>query len=107
MSLSTSASFAKVDVPPYRLAEYTEFPLPRRAAGGTRPIEATAPQPRHAPGAEGARPVLSEEQNRALTEVGAGTRMGELLRRYWMPIAGVAELGDTPIKPVRLLGEDL
>src|SRR5262245_37926513 len=52
-------------------------------------------------------PVLSEEQNRALTEVGAGTRMGELLRRYWMPFAAVSELEDRPIKPVRLLGEDL
>ena len=51
--------------------------------------------------------MLSEEQNKALTEVGAGTRMGELLRRYWMPIASVAELEDTPTKPVRLLGEDL
>jgi 5,5'-dehydrodivanillate O-demethylase len=51
--------------------------------------------------------VLSEEQNRALTEVGAGTPMGELLRRYWMPIAAVAELDDRPTKPVRLLGEDL
>jgi 5,5'-dehydrodivanillate O-demethylase len=51
--------------------------------------------------------VLSEEQNKALTEVGAGTRMGELLRRYWMPIAAVAELEDTPIKAIRLLGEDL
>src|SRR5512145_1741833 len=51
--------------------------------------------------------VLSEEQNRTLTEVGAGTRMGELLRRYWMPIAAVAELDDHPTKPVRLLGENL
>ena len=51
--------------------------------------------------------MLSEEQNRALTEVGAGTRMGELLRRYWMPIAAVAELDDHATKPVRLLGEDL
>lgn len=51
--------------------------------------------------------MLSEEQNRTLTEVGAGTRMGELLRRYWMPIAAVAELDDQPIKPVRLMGEDL
>jgi 5,5'-dehydrodivanillate O-demethylase len=33
--------------------------------------------------------------------------MGELLRRYWMPIAAVAELEDKPTKPVRLLGEDL
>ena len=51
--------------------------------------------------------MLSEEQNRALTEVGAGTPMGELLRRYWMPIAAVAELDDRSTKPVRLLGEDL
>ena len=51
--------------------------------------------------------MLSEEQNRQLTEVGAGTPMGELLRRYWMPIAAVAELEDRPSKPVRLLGEDL
>jgi 5,5'-dehydrodivanillate O-demethylase len=51
--------------------------------------------------------VLSEEHNRALTEVGAGTRMGELLRRYWMPIAAESELHATPTKPVRLMGEDL
>ena len=51
--------------------------------------------------------MLSEEQNRRLTEVGAGTPMGALLRRHWMPIAAVAELEDTPTKPVRLLGEDL
>ncbi len=51
--------------------------------------------------------MLSEEQNRALTEVGPGTRMGQLLRRYWMPIAALAELDDNPVKSVRLLGEDL
>jgi len=51
--------------------------------------------------------VLSEDQNRALTEVGAGTPMGELLRRYWMPVAAVAELDDHPTKPVRLMGENL
>ena len=39
--------------------------------------------------------MLSDEQNRTLTQVGAGTPMGELLRRYWMPIAAVAELDDT------------
>src|SRR5882762_7224072 len=33
--------------------------------------------------------------------------MGELLRRYWMPIAAVAELDDHPTRPVRLLGENL
>lgn len=33
--------------------------------------------------------------------------MGDLMRRYWQPIAAVAELADNPVKPVRLFGEDL
>lgn len=33
--------------------------------------------------------------------------MGELLRRYWHPVAAVAELQDHPIKALRLFGEDL
>ena len=44
--------------------------------------------------------------NAALTEVGRGRPMGELLRRYWHPIGLVADAGATP-KPVRVLGEDL
>jgi len=51
--------------------------------------------------------MLSEDENQALLRVGAGTLMGELMRRYWMPIAAVAELEDVPTKPVRLMGEDL
>ncbi|WP_322012406.1 aromatic ring-hydroxylating dioxygenase subunit alpha [Paraburkholderia sp. J12] len=51
--------------------------------------------------------MLSAEKNRLLTEVGSGTPMGELLRRYWMPIAGVSEFDSLSIKPVRLMGEDL
>ena len=51
--------------------------------------------------------MLSEEKNRLLTQVGPGTRMGGLLRRYWMPIAGVSEFDARSTKPVRLLGEDL
>jgi 5,5'-dehydrodivanillate O-demethylase oxygenase subunit len=51
--------------------------------------------------------MLSEDANRTFTQVGPGTLMGELLRRYWMPIAAAAELDDHPVKPVRLLGEDL
>ena len=51
--------------------------------------------------------MLSDERNRLLTEVGPGTKMGELLRCYWQPIAAVAELDDHPTKPVRLFGEDL
>jgi len=44
--------------------------------------------------------------NPALTEVGPGTPMGELLRRYWHPIGLAADATDTPRK-VRVLGEDL
>jgi 5,5'-dehydrodivanillate O-demethylase len=51
--------------------------------------------------------MLSEERNRMLTRTGSGTPMGELMRRYWQPIAAVSELEEKPIKPVRLMGEDL
>src|SRR5262245_35205544 len=51
--------------------------------------------------------MLSREDNERLTSVGPGTPMGELLRRYWMPIAAVTEFDQVDVKPVRLLGEDL
>ncbi|CAM2169821.1 5,5'-dehydrodivanillate O-demethylase oxygenase subunit [Paraburkholderia sacchari] len=51
--------------------------------------------------------MLTEAQNRQLTEVGPGTPMGEVLRRHWHPIAGIDELEREAIKPVRLMGEDL
>ena len=51
--------------------------------------------------------MLSAEKNDLLTRVGPGTPMGELLRRYWMPIAGASEFDRTSIKTVRLLGENL
>ena len=41
-----------------------------------------------------------------LTEVGAGTPMGELMRRYWHPIGLAADAGNEP-RQVRVLGEDL
>ena len=41
-----------------------------------------------------------------LAQIGAGTPMGELLRRYWHPIGLLADANDTPRK-VRVLGEDL
>jgi 5,5'-dehydrodivanillate O-demethylase len=50
--------------------------------------------------------MLSKEQNEALTRVGPGTPMGELLRHYWYPVAFQKELDEWPIKKVRLLGED-
>ena len=51
--------------------------------------------------------MLSIKANEELTNVDAGTPMGELMRRYWHPIAAAAELDEKPTKPVRLLGEDL
>ena len=50
---------------------------------------------------------MNEEMNRKFTQVGPGTPMGNLLRRYWMPIAGVSEFDSRSTKPVRLMGEDL
>ncbi len=43
---------------------------------------------------------------RELTEVGRGTPMGELMRRYWQVIALSRDTTGTPRK-IRLLGEDL
>ncbi len=42
-----------------------------------------------------------------LAEVAGGTAVGELMRRYWMPVAGASELDRQPVLPVRILGEDL
>jgi 5,5'-dehydrodivanillate O-demethylase oxygenase subunit len=52
--------------------------------------------------------MISREENDAMTMVGPGTPAGELLRRYWHPVAVAGEL--TPEKPlmaVKLLGENL
>ena len=52
--------------------------------------------------------MLTAEQNELLTRIGPGTPCGELMRRYWHPIAAVSELeGLKWNKRVRLLGEDL
>ena len=51
--------------------------------------------------------MLSVEHNERLTQVSKGTPMGELMRRYWHPIAATAELDDRPTKSVRILGENL
>ncbi len=50
--------------------------------------------------------MLTTEENERLTRVGPGTPMGNLLRRYWMPIMPSSEL-DRKAVPRRLLGEDL
>ncbi|MEJ3742871.1 Rieske 2Fe-2S domain-containing protein [Actinomycetes bacterium KLBMP 9797] len=52
--------------------------------------------------------MLKREDNERVTRSGPGTALGRLLRGYWQPAALVSEMApDRPVKPVRLLGEDL
>jgi 5,5'-dehydrodivanillate O-demethylase len=51
---------------------------------------------------------LSPELNALFTQVGPGTPCGELMRRYWMPVAPANEItAERPKKRLRILGEDL
>ena len=52
--------------------------------------------------------MLSHEDNELLCRTGAGTPMGEMMRRFWMPAVVLHELepDGKPIR-IRLLGEDL
>jgi phenylpropionate dioxygenase-like ring-hydroxylating dioxygenase large terminal subunit len=52
--------------------------------------------------------MLTKEENNRLTQVGPGTPMGEMMRRYWHPIATSAQLPHPDCDPLRsrLLGED-
>ncbi|MBM2809671.1 MAG: phthalate 4,5-dioxygenase [Chloroflexi bacterium] len=52
--------------------------------------------------------MTSQEENELLTHTGPGTPGGDLMRRFWQPVALYDELptGSAPI-PVRLLGQDL
>jgi phenylpropionate dioxygenase-like ring-hydroxylating dioxygenase large terminal subunit len=53
--------------------------------------------------------MLRAEDNRFLTESGAGTGMGELLRRFWLPVLLSEELPDAdgPPKKIVVMGEEL
>src|SRR5438309_4253893 len=51
--------------------------------------------------------MLTQAESELFTQVGPGTPMGELLRRYWHPIAAEADLDRDPVQPVRLMGENL
>ena len=51
--------------------------------------------------------MLTAKENERLMRVGPGTPMGELMRRYWHPVAAVAELDENPVKAVKILGESL
>ncbi len=58
--------------------------------------------------------VVKKDLNERLTQVGPGTPCGALMRRYWQPIALLAEfnpaldprMASRPIKAVRALGQD-
>jgi len=52
--------------------------------------------------------MMTQEENELLTRTGRGTPGGELLRRYWQPVALSEELpaGAAPLS-VKILGEDL
>jgi phthalate 4,5-dioxygenase len=52
--------------------------------------------------------MMTRQQNELLTRIRQGTPAGQLLRRYWQPVALVEELsGPRPLKAVRVLGQDL
>src|SRR5579883_1460 len=51
--------------------------------------------------------MLTQAANERLTRVGKGTPMGELLRRYWHPVAASAQLLLEPVREISILGEDL
>jgi 5,5'-dehydrodivanillate O-demethylase len=51
--------------------------------------------------------MLTAEENALLTQIGPGSRMGELLRRYWQIVGAVDDLRERWTKRVRIFGEDL
>ncbi|MFN5713917.1 MAG: Rieske 2Fe-2S domain-containing protein, partial [Bradyrhizobium sp.] len=52
--------------------------------------------------------MMSQEANDLITRTGAKEPCGKLMRMYWQPAALVDELdGPRPVRPVRLLGENL
>lgn len=53
--------------------------------------------------------MLSNEDNEILSQVGKGTPMGEVFRRFWLPAVLCSELAaaDGAPRRLRLLGEDL
>jgi phthalate 4,5-dioxygenase len=51
--------------------------------------------------------MISSEENNLLTRTGPATPCGELMRRYWQPVALSEELPKTDPLKVRILGEEL
>lgn len=53
--------------------------------------------------------MLTREENELICRTGAGTPMGELFRRFWLPAALASDLPEADCAPIRLkvLGESL
>lgn len=53
--------------------------------------------------------MVSREENERLVRVGPGSPMGQLMRRYWIPVAFSQQIEkpNSPPQRVRILGEDL
>ena len=51
--------------------------------------------------------MTTQAENERLTQIGPGTPMGNLLRRYWQVVGTETELAKEPVQKVRILGEDL
>src|SRR6202012_355104 len=51
--------------------------------------------------------MTTKEENALLTQTGPGTPGGDLLRRYWQPVALSAELKSDEPLAVRVMSEDL
>src|SRR5438105_5320534 len=53
--------------------------------------------------------MLSQNDTKLISEIGAGKPMGELFRRFWLPIVIASEIAEPDCTPVaiRILGEDL
>ena len=46
--------------------------------------------------------MLSREDNDLLTQTGPGTPMGDMFRRYWLPVLLSSELPENDCPPVRV-----
>lgn len=51
--------------------------------------------------------MLSAEENEKLTRIGPSTPMGDLLRRYWQPVAATSEMANRATLRIKILGESL
>src|SRR5262245_3063510 len=76
---------------------------PRSSSAG-RP-SCALPEPRPTRGLT----MLTQEQNEQLTQTNRGTLMGDLFRRYWIPVLHAWEIAERDCPPVRvqIMGEKL